>query len=267
MAALGFCTGGNFELFFDKALSEEYNMTMESYDLRVIGRTGQKNMCERGLRMPKETFFNLDEGKKERIMRAAVSEFCMHGFEKGNIGNVSSSAGVSKGSMYQYFENKKELFLYCVQWSSELFIKKYGISSDLPGETANFFDYILESAKALFVQMREERELVIFLQDVFLGKYKSLMNESIEYMQKVSDELMLRFIRQGKENGYIRKDIDDELLCIFATAVSYKFKEHTLNKARILGEDILDVPFEAFETEYEAMIELMKNGMMDNGGK
>jgi len=220
------------------------------------------NMNERGLRMPKETFFNLDEQKKERIMRAAVNEFCMHGFEKGNIGNVSRKAGVSKGSMYQYFQNKKELFLYCVQWSSELFVKKYNISDDLPDTTANFFDYMYESSKTLFFQMSEERELVIFLQDVFLGKYKSLMNESFEYMQRISDELMLKFIRQGKEKGYIRKDIDDELLCIFATAVAYKFKEHSLNKAKLLGEDILDVPFEAFETEYKAMIELMKNGMM-----
>jgi AcrR family transcriptional regulator len=217
--------------------------------------------------MPKDTFHNLEEDKKERIMRAAIGEFSRHGFEKGNIGNAAKNAGVSKGSMYQYFENKKELFLYCVQWSSELFMKKYNITAELPGKAANFFDYILESSKTLFSQMREERELVIFLQDVFLGKYKNLMSESMEYMQRISDELMLQFIRQGKENGYIRKDIDDELLCIFAAAVTYKFKEHTLNKARSLGEDILDVPFEALEGEYRAMIELMKNGMTDNGGK
>ncbi|KOA20341.1 putative HTH-type transcriptional regulator YvdT [Clostridium homopropionicum DSM 5847] len=212
--------------------------------------------------MPKETFFNLNEEKQEKVMRAAISQFSMHGFEKGNIGDIAKNAGVAKGSMYQYFENKKELFLYCVQWSSELFIKKYTRFVDLPDKTTNFFDYLYESSKTLFVQMREEKDLVIFLQDVFLGKYKSLMNESIEYMQKISDEYMLQFIRQGKENGYIRKDIDDKLLCLFATAVSYKFKEYALNKARALGEDILDEPFEAFETEYKAMIELMKNGMM-----
>jgi len=212
--------------------------------------------------MPKETFFNLNEEKQEKVMRSAISEFSMHGFEKGNIGDIAKSAGVAKGSMYQYFENKSELFLYCVQWSSELFIKKYTNFVDLPDKTTNFFDYLYESAKTLFIQMREEKDLVIFLQDVFLGKYKSLMNESMEYMQKISDEYMLQFIRQGKENGYIRKDIDDKLLCLFATAVSYKFKEYTLNKAKDLGEEILDEPFEAFETEYKAMIELMKNGMM-----
>jgi AcrR family transcriptional regulator len=64
--------------------------------------------------MPKETFFNLNEEKQEKIMRASISEFSRYGFEKGNIGSIAGSAGVAKGSMYQYFQNKRELFLYSV---------------------------------------------------------------------------------------------------------------------------------------------------------
>jgi AcrR family transcriptional regulator len=62
--------------------------------------------------MPKETFFNLNEEKQEKVMRSAISEFLKHGFEKGNIGDIAKNAGVAKGSIYQYFENKRELFLY-----------------------------------------------------------------------------------------------------------------------------------------------------------
>jgi AcrR family transcriptional regulator len=212
--------------------------------------------------MPKDTFFNLNEEKQENIMRTAINEFSNHGFEKGNIGEIAKSAGVAKGSMYQYFENKKELFLYSVQWSIELFMKKYHKYLVFTDKEINFFDYLYETSKALIIQMRDERELVIFIQDVFLGKYKNLTDESMEYMTKVSDEYMLQYIRQGKENGYIRKDIDDKLLCIFAIGVSYKFKEYIMNKARILGEDIIDEPFEAYENELKSLIELMKYGMM-----
>ena len=212
--------------------------------------------------MPKETFMNLDEEKKEKIMRAAISKFSIQGFEKSNIGDIARSAGVAKGSMYQYFENKRELFLYSVQWSVELFMKKYHKYLEIPHKGTNIFDYLYESSRELMVQMREERELVIFIQDVFLGKYKSLMDESMEYMLKVSDEYIIQFIRQGKENGCVRKDIDDKLLCLFITGVSFKFKEYIMNKAKTLGEDIVDEPFEAYEKELKAMIELIKNGMM-----
>lgn len=212
--------------------------------------------------MPKETFFNLSEEKQENVMRAAITEFSKHGFEKGNIGDIAKSAGVAKGSMYQYFENKRELFLYSVKWSTDLLMKKYQKYMVITDKEMNVFDYLYETSKTIMMQMREERELVIFIQDVFLGKYKNLMDESMEYMLKISQEYTLQLIRQGQENGYIRKDIDDTLLCLFITGSSYKFKEYMMSKARALGEDIMDEPFEAYESEVRALIELIKYGMM-----
>lgn len=212
--------------------------------------------------MPKETFKNLNEDKQESIMRAAISKFSNLGFEKSNIGDIAKNAGVAKGSMYQYFENKRELFLYSLQWSIEFLMKKYNKYMVVPNEETNIFDYLYQSSRELMIQMREEREVVIFIQDVFLGKYKSLTDESMGYMLKASDEYILQFIRQGKGNGSIRKDIDDKLLCLFITGVSFKFKEYIMNKARSLEEDIIDEPFEVNEKEIKALIELMKNGMM-----
>jgi AcrR family transcriptional regulator len=195
-------------------------------------------------------------------MRAAINEFSKHGFEKGNIGDIAKSAEVAKGSIYQYFENKKELFLYSVQWSIELLMKKYNKYIIVPDKKTNIFDYLYEVSKTLLMQVREEREAAIFLQDVMLGKYKSIMDESMKRMIQLSDAYLLQFIHQGKENGYIRKDIDDNLLCLFATGVSYKFKEYMMNKAKNLGEESIDAPFEFYENDIKAMVELMKYGIM-----
>jgi hypothetical protein len=141
--------------------------------------------------------------------------------------------------------------------------KKYQKYLTVPSDKdVNVFDYLYETSKAAFLQIREERELVIFIQDVFLGKYKGLMDESMEYMLKFSEEYTLKLIRQGKENGYIRKDIDDNLLSLYITGVSFKFKEYMMNKARSLGTDVIDEPYEEYDNEVKAMIELMKNGMM-----
>jgi Transcriptional regulator len=212
--------------------------------------------------MPKETFLNLNEEKQEKIIRAAIGEFSRHGFEKANVGDIAKNAGVAKGSMYQYFENKRELFLYSFKWSLELISKKYKKYIIVTDRDINIFDYLYNSSETMLVQLMEERELVLFIQDVFLGKYRSLMDESMEYMMKVTEEYTLQIIRQGKENGYIRKDIDDKLLSLFITGVSLKFKEYLMNNARASGGDILNEPFEVYSKEIKAMIELMKNGMM-----
>ncbi|MDP4087784.1 MAG: TetR/AcrR family transcriptional regulator [Bacillota bacterium] len=213
--------------------------------------------------MPKETFFNLEEAKQEKVMRSTISEFLKQGFEKGNIGDIAKNAGVAKGSMYQYFENKKELFIYSVQWAMDLLMEKYSKYLVAPSKELDMFDYLLQTSRTIIIQMREEKELVIFIQDVFLGKHRGPMDESMEYMVKATEKHLMDFIRRGKENGQIRKDIDDKVLCLFVMAVSYKFKEYIMNRARSSGEDIMDEPFEAYEADIKSMLELLKHGMIE----
>ncbi|WP_238881844.1 TetR/AcrR family transcriptional regulator [Clostridium sp. YIM B02551] len=211
--------------------------------------------------MPKDTFLNLPFEKQEKIMRAAINEFISNGFEKGNIGTIAKNAGVAKGSMYQYFENKRELFMFSVKWSLEFLVKKYSSYMTLGNKEIDLFEFLYANAKDVWVQMREERELVIFIQDVFLGKYSGLTDESMEYMMKLSNEYLLKLIKDGQNNGSIRTDIDDNILTLFITGVSFKIKEHMMSKARSLGEDIVDEDFSKNERDIKAMIELLKNGM------
>ena len=211
--------------------------------------------------MPKDTFLNLPLEKQEKVMRSSISEFLKHGFSKGNVGNIAKSAGVAKGSMYQYFENKREIFLYSVQWSIGLLVKKYEKYMIIKDTEVDIFQFFYQNSKDMWLQMREERELVIFIQDVFLGKYNGLTDESMTYMIKVSDEYLLTLIKNGKNNGSIRNDIDDNILSLYITGVSFKIKEYLMSKARNLGEDIVDEDFKVNEKEIIAMIDLLKNGM------
>jgi ArsR family metal-binding transcriptional regulator len=80
-------------------------------------------------------------------------------------------------------------------------------------------------------------------------------------MMKVSDEYMLKIIRSGKKNGYIRTDIDDEIIALFMTGVSVKMKEHMMNRAREAGEDIMDESFDVIAKDLKSMIELLKSGV------
>lgn len=214
--------------------------------------------------MPKDTFLNLPSEKQEKIMRASINEFTRHGFEKGNIGEIAKEAGVAKGSMYQYFKNKRELFLDSLKWALDLLMEKNAKYLTLQDKTMDIFDFLYLNAKNSWYQMREEREVVIFIQDVFLGKYKSFTDESMTYMTKLSDDYLLKLIQEGKNNGSIRTDIDNQLLALYVTGVSLKIKEHWMNQARSLGEDLVDEEFEDYESEIKAMIDLLKNGM---GGK
>ncbi len=62
--------------------------------------------------MPKPTFFNLAEGKRERILSAALDEFAEKGYAGASISGIVAAAGIAKGSFYQYFEDKDDLYIH-----------------------------------------------------------------------------------------------------------------------------------------------------------
>lgn len=60
--------------------------------------------------MPKETFFNLPNEKKERILEVLKKEFRSKPFQKVNIKSITEELEISRGSFYQYFENLEDSY-------------------------------------------------------------------------------------------------------------------------------------------------------------
>ena len=61
--------------------------------------------------MPKIVDEEMREATRRRIMREAAGEFARLGFDQANINVIAEQAGIGKGTIYLYFENKRELFL------------------------------------------------------------------------------------------------------------------------------------------------------------
>src|SRR5262252_114863 len=51
-----------------------------------------------------------DSAKRRQIMDGARAVFLARGFDAASMGEIARAAGVSKGTLYVYFENKEELF-------------------------------------------------------------------------------------------------------------------------------------------------------------
>ncbi|BCA84958.1 TetR family transcriptional regulator [Enterococcus saigonensis] len=65
--------------------------------------------------MPKETFFHLTREKQQRIMKAAKKEFSKVPLGEASIAQIIKDAGIPRGSFYQYFEDKDDLYFYYFQ--------------------------------------------------------------------------------------------------------------------------------------------------------
>jgi AcrR family transcriptional regulator len=69
--------------------------------------------------MPKIVDEQMREATRQRIMRVAAGEFARLGFDQANINVIAEQAGMGKGTIYLYFENKRDLFLEMLRFIAQ----------------------------------------------------------------------------------------------------------------------------------------------------
>ncbi len=57
-------------------------------------------------------FLSLNQDKQERILNAAAQEFAQKGYATASTNEIVKAAGISKGLLFHYFNNKKDLYLF-----------------------------------------------------------------------------------------------------------------------------------------------------------
>jgi len=82
--------------------------------------------------MPTQTFFRLPEEKRERLTEAAWEEFMAVPFADASINRIVRAAQIPRGSFYQYFEGKEDLFFYLLGSLRE---EAFGLMTDALAKT------------------------------------------------------------------------------------------------------------------------------------
>ena len=69
--------------------------------------------------MPTVTWARVDPSRRAAVVEAAEAEFGAHGFSQGSLNVIAKRAGVAKGSLFQYFADKRDLFAYIADVGSQ----------------------------------------------------------------------------------------------------------------------------------------------------
>jgi AcrR family transcriptional regulator len=69
----------------------------------------------RWFEVPTTTWFRLPPARRHAVLTAAEAEFGARGFSRGSLNVIARNAGVSKGSLFQYFTDKADLCAYLSQ--------------------------------------------------------------------------------------------------------------------------------------------------------
>ena len=174
------------------------------------------------LQSPQSTFLNLNQKKQERILNAAVDEFAGHGFKGASMNTLVRVAGISKGSIFQYFSNKKGLFLYAFGHVTNL-VKGY--LKNVRAETADeeVFERIRKSllAGVAFVR-RNPRIYNLYLRVVFESDIP-FRSELLQSIRKLSIEYLAGLLKMGQERGEIDSHVDVYRAAFFLDSILDRF--------------------------------------------
>ncbi|WP_160722952.1 TetR/AcrR family transcriptional regulator [Bacillus sp. USDA818B3_A] len=199
--------------------------------------------------MPKITFINLPEEKKQTLIAAMKKEFSRVPLYDASIANIVKSANIPRGSFYQYFEDKEDAFFFLfndlvlrIRHNFVILLKKYD---------GDLFDTMIEFYQLIIM----EEEDVHFLKNAFLNMtYKiELSFSKIFKGQDTSGQLseFLSLLNTSQLNISNHRELFHLLQIVF-----------TITLRNVVEKFAKELSKEDALANYKLEIELLKNGLV-----
>ncbi len=135
------------------------------------------------------------EEKEKKILESARKFFFRYGFKKTSMDEIAEDAGISKGSLYNYFKNKEDLFIQvgeCKQ--KETFEKVLKQKKGLERADAIMIHYVLYMVQDVNEMVKEYAMSKMVLEELMLvgmdlmGDHPDHIAQSIELIQEGIDQ-------------------------------------------------------------------------------
>jgi AcrR family transcriptional regulator len=178
--------------------------------------------------MPKQTFLNLPEEKREIIMEAAVEEFAEYGLENASTNRIVKTSGISKGSFYQYFEDKQDVFMHLLdvveQKELEFFKDKHPPSNNM--DTFQYFHWMVKIGMEFSLA---HPRMIQAVWRVLLGEGFYYGTHLADYRNKTTQGLTM-IIQQAMQRGEVDPSVDVELAVMVMETWSNAITTYVLNE-------------------------------------
>ena len=188
--------------------------------------------------MPKNTFLNLPEEKRVKIIDIAIKEFAAHPYNVASISKIVRRAGIAKGSIYQYFENKKDLYQYLVKLSSD---EKLKLIKDLPApdHSSGLFGYMRwQFLSEVYFEIRHPDMAKIAFRAFVEGDPFPEMTE--ELRRRGTTQFFKQLVSQGIKHGEVEPWVDPDMAAFIMEGIFYQFGRYFIRRLNLTEQDFID---------------------------
>ena len=188
-------------------------------------------------------FHSLESKKQERIINAALKEFAKNGYDKASTNEIVKEAGISKGSLFNYFNNKKDLFLFLLDHVAKVIEQIY---SEVDWNEPDFFERMRQLGLVKFKIYKKFPYAFNFL--------KALAHEDAAEVKTAISKVKKTLVSTGLERGYqnidwtkFREDFNRKKVINIINWTMLSFAEENMNKLDSINDVGMEVLSESDE--------------------
>lgn len=166
-------------------------------------------------------FFKMTKNQLERklkILKAAAVSFATFGFHISDIDNIAKSAGVGKGTLYRYFQNKEDLFFESVKYCADEMYDEIGKKL----ENVSFDHFVEALFDAHMDYYREHGDTYLLVANAVT----QMPETTVDFFHELHKEKMKSIVSKlesGVRSGEVKDDLDLEILVKMLNVVSQLF--------------------------------------------
>lgn len=207
--------------------------------------------------IPTQTFKNLDIEKQNRIIEAAINEFSRTQYENAKLSNIIKEADIPRGSFYQYFKDKKDLFVYLFDLIGKRKMQ-YMSAELLNPNNLSFFELFRELYRS-GMRFAVENPRFVKITSLLMASrgviFKEVFESNIQIAKDFYKGMILNDQAQGRMDPLIDPDVLADMIIDMTVNVG-------LVEAMAESGDKID--FELYEKKVEKIIYILEKGITGN---
>jgi len=209
--------------------------------------------------MPKQTFLNLPEEKRNNIIHAAIEEFAEYGLENASTNRIVANSGISKGSFYQYFEDKQDVFMYLLtvleHEKMEYFKGKHPPSTNM--DTFQYFRWMIKTGMEFNTShplLTQAISRVMFGEGMYYG------NTFADVRERTAQGLRA-MIEQAVTKGEVDPSVDVDLAVMIMETWSNAISSYIMNEGMKQKDIMKWVRSAKVQERIDKMLYVMEYGL------
>jgi AcrR family transcriptional regulator len=162
--------------------------------------------------MVRPRFAKLPSAQQQAILSAALDEFAAHGFHDASLNRVIDAAGISKGSMYYYFDSKEDLYTHVTRVELGRLFEAVGpFSIPTKTEPDTFWSTLEDYYLRLMIALTDSPQLAALIRG-WLAASTSALQQAQQELEQSAMPWLESALAAGQQVGAVRADLPSGLL-------------------------------------------------------